>query len=126
MTNPDQVAGSEFRDWLKKHKHPLIGGSFGFLFSGWILHGIITDNPSRVLELVVDLVPFLSIIVGAPLMFIPPSSGSGLFVAILWGVTGALLASATPLQRRIGLLVLLLLAAIGVCSLILIMIYLPT
>jgi hypothetical protein len=126
MTNADQVADSKFRDWLKKHKRSLIGGSIGFLFSGWILHGIKTDNPSRVLEFVLDLVPFLSIIVGAPLMFLPSSWGTAFFVAILWGVIGALLASSTPKQRRIGLLVLLVLAAIGIYALILIIIYLPT
>ena len=126
MMYSDQIADSNFKSWLKEHRRSLIAGSIGFLLSGWILHGIITNNASRVLELFMDIVPVLSIIVGAPLMFLPATWGTAFLIASMWGVVGALLASSIQQQRRIGLVVLVALTVIGACAFIMALIYVPT
>jgi hypothetical protein len=123
--------------WLILFLRWLLGGAIGFGLSAWICLGYITNNTTGLLSFILDNFIITTILFTGPLLLFDPSFyGNDSFIdflvrsfpnadydflvislpSMIWGFIGALLASGSKEQTRVGRILLVAYIILGCIS----------
>ena len=141
------VSSSHQNGWRLLFLRWLLGGLLGFGLSALICYGYLSNDATGFLSIVSDCLPLIPFIFGSSLLLFDPSffgskelidslerlfpTMDRIFIIVLipsliWGLVGALLASGRKNQIKVGLLLFLLYAAIGLIASIRVFLAIPT